>query len=245
MIDFQVKYQATIFVNAEDITPSPDIMSSLIDIFRDKGLIPSTFQELRVPSPIPKLRIRLSTSNNEWNISFATNRINIDKNPTDLKGSNLGELSNFCLNATDFFERILNSFNKRANRLGLNTNSLLEEMSEAQLSRTYAKLFIPPQFYEENPPFEWNWRSVARIPIELADLSDTLYVITTINRARGEFGDPSGITKFDRLQLLFDINTTDQNIDYRFNLSHIKSYFQQAPELHNSLCEQMLEYVNV
>lgn len=244
MIDIRLKHQASIFVDANDIAPSPDIMSSLIDVFRDKNFVPNTFQEIGFASPVPKVRLRLSTTNNEWNISFSTRRIDVDKNQIEPRGSNVGELSDFCLDAIEFFERILNRFNKRANRLTLNTNGLFEEMTKDQLSAVYKKLFRPPKFYDENPPFEWDWRSVSQIPIEILELTDSLNVITIIKRIRGEIGGQSGVSLFDRLQFAPDINTTDRNTDYRFELTHIKSFFPQALEIHNSLIKQIEDYIN-
>lgn len=244
MIDIRLKYQASIFADVDDITPSPDIISSLIDVFRDKNLVPNTFQEIGFASPIPKVRLRLSAINNEWNVAFGTRRIDIDKNPTDSKGSNVGELSDFCSDAIGFFERILNRFNKRANRLTLNTNGLFGEMTEDQLSAVYRKLFIPPKFYNENPPFEWDWRSASLIPINILELKDSLNVIITIKRVRGEIGGQSGVSLFDRLQFTPDINTTDRNTDYRFELTHIKDFLPQALEIHNNLTKQIEEYIN-
>jgi hypothetical protein len=245
MIDIRINYQTSIFVNAEDISPTPDIITSLIKAFRDKALIPNTFQELSASSPAPQVRLRLSTSDAEWGIDFGTRRIDIEKHPTDPKGSNLGELADFCLNSSDFLERILRMFKKRANRLSLVTDSLLKEMSDAQLAKVYVKLFNPPHFYRENPPSEWNYRSVARIPVQIEDLTDTLNVITRLNRIQGGMSDKGVTTRFDRLQLALDINTVPQNTEYRFELSHINAFYQSALALHSSLSEQILEHINV
>ena len=244
MIDIKLKYQATIFVNAEDIIPSPDIISPLIEIFRDKALIPNTFQQIGPLNAAPTVRLRLSTSDNEWVISFATHRIDIDRNPTNRMGSNIGEISDFCLNAADLLERILKKYTKRANRLGLNSDSLLQEMTPSQLDSIYSKLLISPQFYKDYPPFEWNWRSVADYPIEISSLMDRLNVVTVINRVKGEVSDKSGASKFDRIRFALDMNTTDLNNDYRFDLSHIKDYFSKVSELHNRLSTDIQEYLN-
>jgi len=244
MIDIRLKHQASIFVNANDILPTPDRISSLIDVFRDKNFIPNTFQEMSITSPLPKARLRLSTINNEWNIAFATQRIDVDKNQIEPRGSNVGELSDFCSEAIDIFERILKMFNKRANRFTLNTNGLFEEMTEDRLSSIYKKLFRLPKFYDENPPFEWDWRSASRIPIKILDLTDNLNVITIIKRIRGDISGQGGITTFDRLQFAPDINTTDLNTDYRFELAHIKDFLPQALAIHNMLIKQIEEYIN-
>ena len=154
MIDIKLQYQAVIFVNAEDILPVPDIITSFLQIFSAEKLIPNTFQELNTSSPKPQVRLRLSTPNNEWAIAFATNRIDVTKNPTDPKGGNLGTPDDFCSNAIGFFTKIVNQFPKKANRLALITNQLLEEMTDEKLLSAYTKLFDSPKFYKENPPYE-------------------------------------------------------------------------------------------
>jgi hypothetical protein len=261
MIDARMQYQAIIFVNASDITPIPDTITALMDIFRDKVLVPNIFQELSATTGLaPQARLSLSSPNNEWNISFGTQRIVIEKNPTDPKGSNLAELGAFCSSASDFYERIVSRFKKRANRAALATSFLLSEMPDARLSAVYLRLFRPPEFYAQNPPFEWIWRSAARKAISLAQLSENLNVITTINRLQGTFGPgplsfplsgPKGslgpkslILPFDRLQLSFDINTSPDNSDYRFELPHIKTFYENILQFHDLLLKQVLEYIN-
>ena len=246
MIDLRLKYGAGIFVNAQDISPTPETMSDLISVFRDKGLVPAVFYELRAGLGLPpgQPRVRLASPNNEWAISFASNRIDVNKNPTDLSGSNLGDLTSFSLQAVDFFERLTAKFNKKANRLVLDSISMLPEMTPEHLEKVYKRLFRAPQFYQENAPFEWGWRAASRKPITIAELEDTLNVIATISRVRGELGQDSGISKLDRIQLAFDINTTDLGLEYRFDLAHVKSFFQQAPKIHESLSEEIQGYID-
>jgi len=239
MIDIKNLFQASIFVNAEDITPSPDVMTDLIGLFKDKGFIPTTFQAVNLAVGSAQLRVRLMTPNNEWNVSFAANRIDVTKLAIDYKGSNLGELDVFCTEASNLFERIINKYHKRANRLSFNSNFLLEEMTSNRLSEIYYKLFKPFDFYKENIPFEWNWRTASRISHTIDNLTDVLNIITLINRMRGEIILRDMPTVIDRLQLSFDINTTDLNVDYRFELSHMKYFFENAPKIHETLCRQI------
>lgn len=244
MIDIKLKYQAGIFVNAEDILPTPDIITSFLQIFRADNLIPNTFQELNPNNPKSQVRLRLSTPNNEWAIAFATNRIDVTKNPTDPKGSNLGTPDDFCSNAIGFFTKIVNQFPKKANRLALITTQLLEEMTEDKLSSVYTKLFDSPKFYKDNPPYEWNWRAVSEIPVQISDLKDKINVITIINRVQGDMTYPEGMTVFDRLLLSLDINTSRKLTESRFDITHIKDYFQQVHKIHESLSSQIMEYID-
>jgi hypothetical protein len=89
MIDIKAKYQTNVFGNLADIAPSPEIISKLLMLFRDKNLLPSTFQEISPFSSGPQARLRLSSSNDEWNVNFASHRIDIEINSTDPKGQNL------------------------------------------------------------------------------------------------------------------------------------------------------------
>lgn len=244
MIDIKMQYQASIFVNAVDLSPKPDNITSLMEIFKDRALIPGTFQQLSPPDLAPQIRLRLSSSNNEWAIMFAMRRIDIEKNPTDPKGSNLGDSVEFSAEVTDFFERLLTRFKKRANRLALITNFMLGEMTGERFETVYRQLFKTPKFYANNGPFEWNWRSASKSPIKLQELDESLNVITAINRVRGQFILGANLGDFDRVQLSLDINTAPENPEYRFDLSHIKDFYQKASEFHNTLCNEVLEYIN-
>ncbi len=245
MIDIRMKYGAGIFVNAQDISPTPETMSVLMTLFQDKGLVPTVFYELRPAPGFPaQPRVSLASPNNEWAVSFASNRIDVIKNPTDPSGRNLGDLTGFSLQANDFFERLTDKFNKKANRLVIYSVSLLPEMTPEQLEKIYQHLFRPPQFYQEHAPFEWVWRAAARKSITIADREDILNVITTISRIRGVLGIETGISKFDRIQLAFDINTTDLDLEYRFDFTHMKSFLEQVTKIHESLSEDMQGYIN-
>jgi hypothetical protein len=244
MIDIKAKYQASIFANAIELKPNPDNITTLIELFRDKELIPSTFHELNMISPTPEPRIQLASSNGQWVISFGTNRIFIDKNPIDPKGENLGSLNEFALEAGDFFNKILGKYKMKSNRLSLVTHYLLKEMTLPTLSDSYLKLFKPFNFYGEHLPFEWDWRSATKMPIVVSEMSDVLNVITSIKRIVGQLSTPDSVIPFDRLQLMFDINTVQENGEYRFELLHVQDFLSKASNLHNSLLQEVQEYLN-
>lgn len=156
MIDAKMDYQAAVFVNASDIVPNADNIANLLDAFRDEELIPDSFQELAMPRMTPTARLGLASVSNEWAIRFASSRIDIVKSATDPKGSNLGDVDEFCSDVAEYFGRIIDRFPKRANRLALITAYLLDAMTPSALSDVYAKLLIPPPFYCDHPAFEWD-----------------------------------------------------------------------------------------
>ena len=48
MIDYRLKYQASIFLNALDMGATPKNISDMMGDFSDKGFIPNIFQEINL-----------------------------------------------------------------------------------------------------------------------------------------------------------------------------------------------------
>lgn len=244
MFDVIGKYQASLFVNATEIAPNPDVISTLLNMFRDKGLLPTTFQEIGPQGLIPLVRLRLNSPNKEWGINFASNRIDIEKNPVMAGGRNMGEVHDFAKDAEVFFSRILGHFKKKGNRLSIITTGMLREMTDKQLSDIYAKLFRPLPYYERAVPFEWNSRCVSRIETRIGEASEPINVITSINRLRGQFVEPERVTQFDRIDVSFDINTVAENEDNRFVAESFKDFFNGALHIRSEILDQIRGIVN-
>lgn len=246
MFDIIGKYQASLFGNLADISPTPEVISKLLMLFKDKNLLPSTFQEISVHTPRPQTRLRLSSQNNEWTLNFATHRLDIEKNATDPKGQNLGgKAEEFAEQAHEFFTRILTEFKKKGNRISLITSGLLKEMPEEKLADIYDRLFNPIPFYGDNPPFEWNTRSVARKTLEINCIQESINVVTDINRVRGQLMQPSIILEFDRIEIGFDINTIQENQETRFSVDAIESFFSCANEIRNQILKDVEVFLDV
>ena len=239
MIDCKLRYEASAFAQTHDISPTPDTITALIGLFRDKELIPSTFHEISATSPKSETRLRLSSDSGEWNVNFPSTRANVIKRPTDIKGTNLGDVDVFCLDAARMLDKILGHFKKKANRLALITEYFLNEMTELEFENAYSKLFKPLKFYTEVSPFEWNWRSASKKAFKSEILDEQLNVITSINRVRGQFGTATENKFFDRLQLILDINTNPDNREFRFEIEHVDAFFGEIHKLHKSILDEI------
>lgn len=239
MIDYKLKYQASIFLNAFDIGATSKNIGDLIADFSDKGLIPNIFQEITTINPQPQNRFRMQSPNNEWVITIASMRIDIEKNPTDIKGGNLGSEEDFCREATVFFNRILKRFPRKANRLAFVTRFLLEEMSLEQLTGSYNKLFNCPQIYKENIPFEWNWRTVSRLEKDVAGNNELFNFVSMINRVNGEIRNGNQLSVIDRIEFNFDINSAPFNTSDRFGEEEIKLFMDNVHIWHENLKNEM------
>ena len=206
--------------------------------------MPNTFQEISPQSPSPQLRLRLNSQNNEWGINFANYRIDIEKNPVTANGNNIGNTKDFIDEATDFISRILNHFNKEGHRVSLITSGFLQQMSDEQLDSIYNKLFNPLPFYNEEKSFEWNYRSVAHSTITIEDHDEKINVITNINRVRGQLAVPQGITVFDRIEVMFDINTIAEEDKKRFSATSLKDFFENALDVRDTILNQIGVIIN-
>jgi hypothetical protein len=220
MFDIIGKYQASVFGNLADISPSPELISKLLMLFKDN-------------------------QNNEWNLNFATHRLDIEKNATDPKGQNLGTAEEFAEQAHELFSRILTEFKKKGNRISLITSGLLKEMPEEKLADIYDRLFNPIPFYGDTSPFEWNTRSVARRTLEINGIQESINVITDINRVRGQLMQPNNILEFNRIEIGFDINTIQENQETRFSVDVIESFFSGANEIRNQILKDLEVFLDV
>jgi hypothetical protein len=244
MIDYKLKYQAVIFLNASDIQANSKNIGVLMNEFLDKELIPNTFQEFSSLLPlIPQNRFQLTSQNNEWIIRIGSMRIDFERNPTDLKGGNLGELVDFCNEAKVAFERILNKYPRKANRVALVTRFLLEELPDARLQTIYSKLFNSPKLYTDNKPFEWNWRSVSKLQKNIDHLTEDFNFITQINRMTAEFRNEKAVNTIDRIELNFDINSLPLNVENRYGTAEINQFFDNVCVWNTELIDELIEFI--
>ena len=246
MIDFPFKYQACFFADLKDIVPSAETIPPLLKDFQDKGLLPNTYHEigLHPQSAAPQVRFKLSSSNNEWAIEFESNRINILKQTVTPLGENLGTVEDFVKDATDFIERILSRFPKKGTRLSLVINGFMDEMTEEKLNDIYPRIFVPLNLYTEHPPAAWNTRSISRIPSDIKGNEELVNIIAQVNRVQGQFNIESGISPYDRIQIILDINTYQGNTDPRFEMSEVKAFFPNAVEKMEDILAMLEERIN-
>ena len=176
MIDISGKQQASVFLNSEDITPSPEIISNLLNIFRNEEFLQNTFEEIGPTGIEPNVRLRLNSKDKEWDIFFASHRIDIVKNPINKNEKNISDLEIFTKHVCDFYSRILSQFNKKGNRLSIITNGLLKEMTDKQLNSIYEKFLNVLPFYKTHIPFQWNSRLVSRLSRNISGIEEKIIV---------------------------------------------------------------------
>lgn len=239
MIDFPLKYQAVIFSSVEEITPSPDNLTYFINKFKDKELIPSTFQELSTSGL--KNRFNLKSSDNIWNIEFGGSRIDIIKTNNDLGKVEMGSLSLFINDVKNIINIIFDKFPHNANRVAFVTNYLLKAMEKDELNKIFTNISNPIETYQINPPITWNQRFVTRLKKSFSDKTELLNVISDINRVNVNLKINSKIELFDRIELKFDINTYQGNSEYRFMKDDMIGFYESILDLEKSIKEEYIQ----
>jgi hypothetical protein len=246
MIDIRVKYQASIFTSS--IEASAINISSMMSLFFDKGFIPVTYQELPIINQTqqvssPPLRFSLKTADNEWLVGFRTGRIDVEKNMTGAKGKNLGEIDQFGLDAKAIFIKILTKYPQRANRIALASNLILNEMPPDVLDNVYLKLIHPTKTYVENPPVEWNIRSVSRLNKIINSNAELFNFCSEISRFSGQMNIDQSIAPLDRIAITLDINSIIADGRERFDEAGISCFCNEAPTWYDGLLNEVIEKI--
>ena len=244
MFSGSVKLQAVLFGEFKDILPTSDRIMKLMEMFSTKGFIPGTFLELDMTSPTPINRISLTSPNGEWLINIGSQRIDIFRNPLTPLGENLDNLGLFIDESNEIFEKLFGYFGRKGTRCALVTEYYFENDSIDEYNRIYGLLRKPFGLYERQIPFEWNIRDASRQMIADGALTDAINTISMINRAQGQLIGPGVVKPFDRIQIIFDINTIPDNGDQRFDIERTRWFFGSALQIQERMARDLSEVLN-
>lgn len=236
-----IKYQVVLFGNFEDISPKPDNLKYFIELFSDKELIPTTYQEIGPGGAVN--RFSLTDTDQVWLIQFGSNRLDIQYTNKNVGVINFLSLDQFISETKSMIESITNKFSKKFNRLSLVTRTLMDEMSPEQLDDIYHRLNNSIDLYKENRISDWNTRTVSRIPYVFGDNNETFNVISDIKRVKGHIQINSKKTEIDRIELNFDLNTFQGNTEYRFDSSDFTSFADLTYKLESELKTKYLDLI--
>ena len=236
-----IKYQTVLFGNFEDISPKPDNLKYFIELFSDKELIPTTFQEIGPGGAVN--RFSLTDTDQVWLIEFGSNRLDIQHTNKNVGVTNFSTLEAFISETKSMIESITTRFSKKFNRLSLVTRTLLDEMSPEELGEIYHRLNNTIDLYKENRIADWNTRTVSRILYDFGKKNETFNVISDIKRVKGQLNINSKKTEVDRIELNFDLNTFQGNTEYRFDYSDFKNFADFTFKLESDLRNKYLKLI--
>jgi hypothetical protein len=231
MIKFEriAHYQFSFFSPSLVVEPSPQIISKFMTAFTGTDFMPTTIPVFHV-GPVPETRQMLNffTANTGWRIEFEPNRIAFNKTP--VPNHDIGKPEDFFKEISDFCARVLSVLEINGTRLAFVTKGILHEMNPDQIRKIYFNLFNPPKFYTENDSIEWFYRNAVSIESKNID-SEKFNVINDINYLK-ILEQEGGVQKeLPRIEIGFDINTTQKNTKQRFGLYDIEPFLSEASGL--------------
>lgn len=224
-----------------------------MELFKDDKLIPSTFDELggilnlgninqipniqQVPNSVITRPI-LSSFDKKKSIMLATERL-------DFVINNQTQYNNLEFNATSqnkyattFAEKIFNKYSINSNRLALNTELIIDDLTD-NFNKFFNRLFNPIPFYQNTDFRDWSQRISTRKTVDLNSSEEELNVIMVIRQNYMQVNnDPNQVHK-KIININFDINTAQERLSMRFNKNHIAPFIKEASNLHEQILKQI------
>lgn len=236
-------YKISAFGNFLDIVPDTDTMMFFLESFREYGLVPSIFQELQImptsPQPVAIQRIALLSRDSRKQVSISSNRIDFEiKVQDDIKLSP-DELVIINKEVEYCFQVVFEKFNKKANRLALNTESFVVGLNEEEVDQFMSKYSNPISLYNEKPLDEWNTRLMVRKEQPISEMQETFNVITTLSKAHMQKKTGQDIKQFTGFAANVDINTIPENTVARFTFTSIVEFIRIAGNWWDTIITEM------
>lgn len=236
-------YKISAFGNFSDITPDTETMMFLLNEFKEDGLIPSMVQEVAVSNVTPAIpkattnRIALLSSDAQEQAIVGTNRIDyaITLNGEEKITSEKLEYINKRINK--FFRVIFGKYDRKANRLALNTESLIINLTSQEIDAFISKYKNPISIYGERLD-EWNVHLMVKKEILMGE-NEAINVISDIAKSQitKTVGEKNEV--FDGFVVQTDINTIAENSLYRFSHQSVEIFIQKVNELWNLVMNEM------
>jgi len=247
MNTYPEKYQISYFGSWDDVVPSSETISLLLEAFQGENLLPTTIQQIALAANGPKQiqRLRLASTEEEWVLDIEPNRINLSQTSSSPFVDLLGDVGEFASIGRGHILRVLNQFPKLGSRLALVSRYFLDKIDTADTAQVLSLFVNPIRYYNENPPVNWEVRSNARVPMDLGAKQELLNVITKISRVQCTSSDESGFeTESDRLKMEIDINTFQGNKETRFSEDHLGEFLSRAMTLESEIKHAIEEKID-
>ena len=238
---FDRSYKISAFGDFSDITPTQENMEYMLGKFGKSGLLPSIFQEIVTPNkgefPVSVQRIALISNDGSKQVIIASNRvdfilqINSDKELSDVDINDLNQESK------NIFADLFNKFEKKSNRLALNTESFIVELNNEELKKFMLQFNNPISIYNGILD-EWNIRMMIRQECPIRTRTENANIITEISRSEflkkveGEMKNTTGFFVFN------DINTVFSN-QMRFEAEDLHDFSVYASKLWRKILEDI------
>lgn len=214
-------YKISTFGDFSDIVPSADTMTFFFEKVRDYALLPSVFQELQIKNgntqPISQQRIALISTDGKEKVSITSGRI--DYEITTRSDEKLDPEYRQQINEKicKVFEIIFEKFSKKSSRLALNTESLVVNLSDEEISAFMSRYTNPISLYSVMPLDEWSTRLMVRKTENISGNQEKYNVITNLSKVELQKQVDGNVVHSIGFAANVDINTVPENTIQRYS----------------------------
>lgn len=242
----KLKYQITLFGNYDEILPNNENIKYFLDNFSDKYLVPNQYKQINVDitnetsKANHTYRLSLTDSSKKWNIIFNSDRIDFIYTNSNIGVIEMPEKEFFLQEVIEFILRINLKFPKLHKRVGFATQTLFDEIN---INSSMKKFVNPIDFYEKKPTLEWSNRIATRV--NSSDETDELLNVSSDLRwIKSELKIENKMSIFEGLVLNLDINTLNENSNYRFNEQNLNLLFTEMLGIEKNVFDKYIAKLN-
>lgn len=241
MKTFSLNYQVSLFGDYPEVTPTVSNSQKAFERFSSQGMIPGQAFELKInpggAQPVATSRLSLGTPDQSWRITFNSDRLDLILTNVDLNVFDMPPFVDFVSKSKEYIALANSIFEKSFRRIGVIQNILISEISIDAVERKFGNS-IP--FFSDKKIGEWYNRKSTRF---MASRGEELNVVSDIRSIKTPVRIDSKQTIFDGILVNLDINTLDENRDYRFNGDNYVTIIKEISDLHVGVSQQIISRI--
>lgn len=240
MKTFGLNYQISLFGDYSEVTPTVGNSQKAFELFSPKGMVTGQAFEFKInpgeAQPVAISRLSLGTPDNSWRITFNSDRLDIILTNVDLNVFNMLSFGDFIQRAKEYTGLADSMLKKSFRRIGVIQNILINEISVNAVGKKFGNS-IP--FFDDKEIGEWYNRKSTRMRTNREELN----VVNDIRSIKTPIRINSKQSIFDGVLINLDINTIDENRDYRFDSGNYATIIDEISVLQTEISQQIISHI--
>lgn len=244
MNSYKLRYQFALFGNYEEIMPSASTIEYFLKEFSDKGLLPTQYNEVKIVGEHETVNIpRLQFVSFEKGIQiiFSSDRIDIYLTNINIGKFEMPDSNEFIQDVLSFLTKVNLRFPRLHKRLGFVTRTAT---IDADLTLLSDRAVNKPEIFKDKAVLEWSNKVLVRDTIEIPEIEPLNLSVESVWQKANMTVDGKAIL-VDGLLTIVDINTLNDNQNYRFNIDKVQHFLEKAIVLESNIIDDQYKVFNV
>ena len=239
MNTYNLKYQVSLFGIFQEIIPNSENMKFFIEKFSDKNLIPSQYNEISVSIDAKNnensnntilQRLRLSTSNNMWDIRINTDRIDINFTNSNIGFVEMPQLESFSEDVIDIIAILNSKFNKKFSRIGVVTQTVVNDINKEKNRNNFLK---SDKLFSDKEIVDWSFRDSTKTTIANNEVVNVVRDVRWFKTNKMTMNNI--IQSFEGIVYTIDINSLVEIKEFRFDQDLVSKFILETVALENKI----------